>query len=150
MADEAPLGETRFGARSIAGHVIQGSAWMIAWRWGVRLIGLASTIILARLLTPADFGVIAMAMVIVGFMDVLTDTNTNLTVIKTKGLERAHVDIAWTIQVIVGVAGGVITIALSPLALVFFNANWDIALEIVLLSLRLVANAFINVGVVSF
>ena len=28
---------------------MRGSAWMIAWRWGVRLVGLVSTIILARM-----------------------------------------------------------------------------------------------------
>src|ERR1700716_2047824 len=111
MAEEEPFGPTKFGERSLTGHVIQGSAWMIAWRWGVRMVGLLSTIILARILTPSDFGVIAMAMVVVGFLEVLTDTNANLALIKTKDLARAHVDTAWTIQVIVGMLGGVLTIA---------------------------------------
>jgi len=150
MAEEEPLGPTKFAARSLAGHVIQGTAWMVAWRWGVRLIGLLSTIILARILTPSDFGVIAMAMVVVGFLEVLADTNANLALIKTKGLDRSHVDTAWTIQVIVGVAGGMLTIALSPLALLFFHGNWGVVYVIIFLSLRSFANAFINVGVVSF
>src|SRR5258706_13079989 len=126
MAEGEPFGPTRFADRSLAGHVIQGSAWMIAWRWGVRLIGLLSTVILARILTPSDFGVIAMAMVLVGFLEVLTDTNANLALIKTKGLDRAHIDTAWKIQVIVGVAGGPLTLALSPLGLLFFVANWAV------------------------
>ena len=150
MTENEPLGPTKFAARSVAGHIIQGSAWMIAWRWGVRLIGLVSTIILARILTPTDFGIIAMAMVIVGLLDVLTDTNANLTLIRMKDLQRAHVDTAWTIQVMAGGLGGILTIALSPLALVLFDASWDVVLVIAFLSLRFFASALVNVGIVSF
>ena len=34
----------------------RGAAWVITWRLGLRLLGLVSTLILVRLLTPADFG----------------------------------------------------------------------------------------------
>src|SRR5947207_1688538 len=42
--------------------LVRGSSWMVAMRLGIRGIGLISTMILARLLTPADFGIVAMAM----------------------------------------------------------------------------------------
>ena len=41
--------------------VARGAALAVAMRWTDRLIGIASTLILARLLVPADFGIIAMA-----------------------------------------------------------------------------------------
>ena len=41
---------------------------MIGMRWAIRGIGLLSTILLARLLTPEDFGVVAMAMVAVALL----------------------------------------------------------------------------------
>lgn len=145
-----PLGPTRFATRTVAGHIVSGSLWMVAWRWGVRLTGLASTLILARILTPTDFGIIAMAMVIVGFVEVLADTNANLTLIRTPNLERSHVDTAWTIQLLVGVAGCVLTSALSPLALVFFDGKWEVVFVIMFLSLKLVANAVVNVGAIAF
>ena len=37
---------------------------MIGVRWAMRLVGLVSTIILARLLAPEDFGLIAMVMLL--------------------------------------------------------------------------------------
>ena len=52
----------------------KGSAWMIAMRWTIRLIGVVSTIILARLLTPEDFGIVAIAMLIVSFVEVMAIT----------------------------------------------------------------------------
>ena len=57
--------DTVHTAGTIGPHMLRGAAWMVAMRWCVRLIGLVSTVILARLLTPSDFGVIAMAMVFV-------------------------------------------------------------------------------------
>src|SRR5579863_6168139 len=38
-----------------------GASWMVAWRALTRLLGLVSTLVLARVLVPADFGLLAMA-----------------------------------------------------------------------------------------
>ena len=55
-------------------HMLHGSVWMIGLRWAIRLTGLVSTIILARLLTPKDFGVVAIAMIVVGLFEMLSET----------------------------------------------------------------------------
>src|SRR5690348_18311449 len=60
--------------RSVHRHMLGGSAWAIALRWSVRLTGLVSTVVLARLLTPADYGVVAIAMLIVGTIEVFAQT----------------------------------------------------------------------------
>ena len=40
-------------------EVFAGTLWVVAARWGMRGIGLISTVVLARLLAPHDFGVVA-------------------------------------------------------------------------------------------
>lgn len=45
---------------------------MVLLRFAVRGIGLVSTLILVRLLIPADFGIVAMAMSIFAVIDLLT------------------------------------------------------------------------------
>ncbi len=62
-----------------------GSVWMIALRWSIRLTGLVSTIVLARLLVPADFGIVAMAMVVVGMLEILNQTGQKLAIIRHAG-----------------------------------------------------------------
>ena len=49
-------------SRSIKKSMVAGAAWMIFLKGANRGIGLVSTMILARLLTPNDYGVVAMAM----------------------------------------------------------------------------------------
>ena len=41
---------------------------MVSMRWGLRLIGIVSTAILARLLTPEDFGLVAMGTLVIGLV----------------------------------------------------------------------------------
>ena len=41
--------------------VVVGAAWMVGMRAAVNFLGFVSIIILARLLTPDDFGVVALA-----------------------------------------------------------------------------------------
>ena len=54
---EQPAGEA---PRSSWGkRMLNGALWMIALRWAIRLTGLVSTVILARLLLPRDFGIVA-------------------------------------------------------------------------------------------
>lgn len=50
--------------------IFKGALLSVA-RWTDRLIGLISTLILARLLAPEDFGIIAMASLVIGLLGVL-------------------------------------------------------------------------------
>lgn len=76
-----------------------GAAWMVGWRWVTRLLGLLSTIILARMLVPEDFGIIAMAAVVVGFLESLSIAEGVASVVIRKAeLDADDLDTAWTIR----------------------------------------------------
>jgi O-antigen/teichoic acid export membrane protein len=127
----------------------QGSAWMVAMRWTMRGIGLVSTIILARLLFPADFGLVAMAMVVIGFLEVFTHTGVDLALIRNPEPTRAHYDTAWTIEVLQGIALALVLVLVAPLAGVYFSEPRVVAV-IRLLALRALIGGFENIGVVDF
>src|SRR5262245_7542649 len=82
--------------------LIGGAMWMVAARWGVRLIGMASTMILARLLVPADFGLVAMASIVTGLVAVLFDYGVSTALIQNPRAGKDHFDTAWTIGIIQG------------------------------------------------
>ena len=46
-------------------QIARGAAWMVLFRLFDRSVGIVSTTILARLLVPADFGLVAMAMSVI-------------------------------------------------------------------------------------
>lgn len=105
----------------LAGKVVKGSIWMIGLRWSMRLLGFVSTIILARLLTPDDFGLIAMSVLATGFVMALTEAGSAQALIRHADPQRVHYDTAWTINVVLGVTGGAVIAAMAPLAPLYFN-----------------------------
>ena len=134
---------------SLREHALRGFAWNAAWRWGIRLISLCSTIILARLLTPYDFGLYAMAMIVVNFVEVFTQTGHLLALIRMENPTRAHFDTAWTMQVLIGLGLGFIIIALAPAARRYFGVD-EVATLVYFISLRTMIGGFANVGTVMF
>jgi len=130
-------------------RIARGAGWMVAMRWSIRLIGVVSTIILARLLSPTDFGVVAMAMLVVAFIEVLADFGFENALIQNQQATKRHFDTAWTLNVIRGLISAVLLLALAhPVATLF--AEPRIEAVIAWLSLAPLFDGFKNVGVVEF
>ena len=62
---------------------------MIGTRWAMRLIGLVSTMILARLLAPEDFGLIAMVMLAYGLLETISYAGVDLALMRSGADTRA-------------------------------------------------------------
>ena len=135
--------------RSADGQMLRGSVWMIALRWSIRLTGVVSTIILARLLVPADFGIVAMAMVVVGMLEILNQTGQKLAIIRHAEPTRAHYDTAWTLSVIIGLLIGAVILILAPFTSLYFHEPRMVPV-MQWLALRAVIGGFENIGTVNF
>ncbi len=71
-----------------------GAALMVLFRILDRLIGLISVTLLARLLTPADFGLVAMATSVVGLIELMGAFGFDTALIQRANAERRHFDTA--------------------------------------------------------
>ncbi|MEO7760694.1 MAG: oligosaccharide flippase family protein, partial [Casimicrobiaceae bacterium] len=49
-----------------------GALWMVLAKLAERSLGLVSTLILVRLLAPADFGIVAMAMSLIALLELFS------------------------------------------------------------------------------
>lgn len=136
-------------AKAPGRHLLKGSIWMIAWRWAVRLIGVISTMLLARLLTPVDFGIVTMALIFVGLMEALNMGGQQLALIRLPAPTRAHYDTAWTLYVIMGFAIGAAIAALAPLTRLYFS-DPRVVPVMQCMALRSVIGGFENIGTVDF
>ena len=74
----APFLVTLSSSSSMGGHIVRGAAWMVAMRWMMRGVGLINTVVLARILSPDDFGIMAMSALVVEFLMLLGDTNVDI------------------------------------------------------------------------
>jgi O-antigen/teichoic acid export membrane protein len=65
-----------------------------------RLIGLISTLILARILAPEDFGLIAIAMIVIGFADVFSVTGSEQYILQKDKVDDDILNSAWSLDLL--------------------------------------------------
>jgi PST family polysaccharide transporter len=73
-----------------------------------RLIGFVGIAVLGRLLTPADFGIVALALVVTGFVQAAVNDQFTMALIRGRDLERSHFDTAFTLALGWGAAAGLV------------------------------------------
>jgi lipopolysaccharide exporter len=130
-------------------EIAKGAVWMVAFKFIDRGIGLASTVVLARLLAPADFGLIAIAMMLIAALQLLFAFNFDVHLIQNANAGRDQFDTVWTFNVLFGVFCGAILAALAHFVSLFYH---EPRLEYVVYTLALgcVVGGFANIGPVIF
>lgn len=87
---------------STAQRFAKGAGWLYAYRWGERLLDFISLIVLARLLVPEDFGLVAIAASVVAIIEGLSDFDVNKALIHHRDAHRSLYDTAWTLSALRG------------------------------------------------
>lgn len=126
-----------------------GAIIMVAMRWFDRLVGVVSTLILARLLVPHDFGIIAMASVVVGFIDIIFDLGVNVALIQRKSPSQAFYNTAWTLRIIQSCTVALLLMLVAPFAADYYH-DARVTAAIQVMALTIAITAFENVGIVNF
>lgn len=122
---------------------------MIGVRWAMRLVGLVSTIILARLLAPEDFGLIAMVMLTYGLLETISYAGVDLALMRPGITGRDYYDTAWTVGLLQGLFMTVCLMLAAPLIAWYFNEPRALAVML-LTAPRAMIESFGNIGVVAF
>ena len=73
---------------------------MVLKRWTVRLLSVVSTVILARWLSPDEFGLLALALSFSALFEVLAEFNFDFALIRTTEITDDHYHTAWTLNVL--------------------------------------------------
>jgi len=103
---------------------------------GVAVLKIA---VLARILSPSQFGSYGIALLVLGFLEVLTETGINVFLIQEKDKIQTYLDSAWVISIIRGILISLLIIAASPFVVGFFKTP-----EVITLLYLVSAVAFIR------
>lgn len=105
---------------NITGRLIKGSVWLSAARAVVNALSMVSTIVLARYLIPADFGLVALATTMIAIVSSVTELSLSQALVRHAAPTRAHFDAAWTLNAVRGlVLGALFAIAGIPAAALY-------------------------------
>lgn len=135
--------------QDVRAKMARGVVWMLLFKLIDRGISLASTLILARLLTPENFGIVAMATSLIAMLELIGAFGFDMALIQRTEATRAHYDTAWTFAVIFGCVLSLLMVGLSVPISHFYHRP-----ELVAVICTLAAGSFLqgfqNVGVVAF
>src|SRR3989344_309860 len=101
---------------------IKGISWMTLLRVSTRGITFLRLAILARILTPAQFGIFGIATIVLSFFEVLTETGINIFLIQKKDEAYKYINSAWIVSIFRGFLIAFILISSAPLIITFFNS----------------------------
>src|SRR5689334_2895823 len=111
------------GARALGARVVRGAFWTVAMRTSVRLVGIVSVLILARLLVPEDFGIVAQAAMFYSFVELVTALGLESALIQNQAAGREHYDTVWTLNVLRGLLNGSVLALIAYPAAVFLRQS---------------------------
>jgi O-antigen/teichoic acid export membrane protein len=118
---DKPGDDSSEGERSLTERAISGAAWSGAGRVAVQVVSLCGTMALARLLTPQAFGLVGMARLATGLIDIFRDLGTASAIIQRSQLtEKLLSSIFWA-NVLLGVSAALATITVAPIVALFFH-----------------------------
>lgn len=125
----------------MAGKILKSYIWDLAGRLGSQLAGAAIGIILARLLSPAEFGLIGMAMVFIGISGIFTNLGLSSALVQRTDPTEEHYSSSFYLNIGSAFTLTLLFIILAPSIAGFFNNEALIPLVRVL-SLNLLISGF--------
>jgi teichuronic acid exporter len=125
---------------SLDRSLVTGIGWTAIFRWAAQIVSWGGTLYAARILSPADFGVIAMAMVPIGLVRMIEDFGFDAVILQNRDLSSEQVARLGGLAVLFGSVLTLVILAASPLIAQAYGEP-SVALVIAALSALVVLDA---------
>jgi PST family polysaccharide transporter len=125
--------------------VATGAGWLYAYRWLERLLDFLAIVVLARLLAPDDFGLVAIAASFATIVEGLSAFDVDKALIRSRDHDREIYDTAWTLSVARGLVAALCMLLIAP-----FDADARMAGVLRVLALGPILNGLKNPQFIAF
>ncbi|RKY39643.1 MAG: lipopolysaccharide biosynthesis protein, partial [Candidatus Omnitrophota bacterium] len=135
--------------KSLSQKVVRSTFWMGAFKVTERTLRFIRTIIVARLLSPTDFGLFGLACLAMDILERFSETGMNAALIQKKEKTEEYLDTAWTINLIRNIFLFSLLFFGAPFIAKFFN-NLSAAPLIRVIAVIMIVRGLTNIGAVYF
>jgi len=140
FGESTPSG-TRVEARALDRSLVRGVAWTAAAKWASQGLAWVSWLIVARLLTPEDYGLVGMAAIYLGLITLLSEFGLGTAVLAVRELSVEQINQLNGMAVLLGLAGVLASCAAAIPLGHFFRAP-QLPLVVVAMSSTFVITSF--------
>lgn len=145
----APIAAAALPDTSLSRRTAIGAGWLIAFRMFTRTLGVISTLVLARVLIPADFGLVAIATTFSAAVEALSQIGVQDALLRRKEEDQSLFATAFTLQAMRGLLTGTI-VALSATTVAHWFKEPRLVDVLLVLAAVCVLSGLENVGIVEF
>jgi len=131
---------------SLGQQTVRAGVWVIGSAAVTNLLGIVQTIVLVRLLLPADFGVMGIAAFVLAAVTTFTETGVGAALVQRLEISRRMVDTAWTIGLARSAALFLLVFFAAPWVAGFYGGNLLICPILRLVALRFICHGLSNIG----
>jgi O-antigen/teichoic acid export membrane protein len=130
----------------LTARAVKATAWFGGTRLCLQMVMWVVGIALARVLSPADYGVFAMAMAVIAFLDMFQELGLGTAIVREHGLTRPQVNALFWVVIALSTAVTTVAFLIAPVASTFYGQPQLTGL------LRALAAAFLlnSLGMVPF
>lgn len=109
---------------STSDKLVKGSIWLGMTRAIINVLTTLSTFILARYLTPADFGLVAIGTTLLLIVTSLTELSLTQALVRHDVIDDSHLNTAWTLNALRGlIAFALFSLAAYPVANIYEDSR---------------------------
>jgi teichuronic acid exporter len=119
---------------------VSGIAWTGGTKWATQILSWAATLIVARILSPADYGLMGMAMVYLGLVTMVSEFGLTASILRHRELTEDQIARIGGFSIAMGAAIAAISVAISPVIARFYGEP-AVAKIIALLSINFIFGA---------
>jgi len=134
---------------TLSQKVVKGGFWVFFLRIVNRGFSLIRLIILARILSPSDFGLMGIALLTMSTLETFSQTGFQQALIQKKEDIKSYLNSAWTVLILRGFILFTILYFIAPYAATFFNSP-EAKTIIQVIGFAILLRAFTNIGVIYF
>src|SRR5437868_533312 len=127
--------------RKLDGSLVRGLAWTGGGKWITQVIAWVATVIVAKLLTPQDYGVVTMGTVYLGLVTYISQFGVDAAIITLRELTEGQIAELNGLSVILGVLGLGLSFVVA-LQLGWFFGSSQLPAVLVIMSMGYVISSF--------
>jgi len=106
---------------SLTRRVLKGFFWTFTGTGAEFVLQIGFLLLLARFVSPKEFGVVGAALVVVNFSAIFSQLGIGSALVQHPNLEARHIRTGYTVSLLFGVLLMLIVILLAPLITAFFQ-----------------------------
>ena len=116
FSSEVPVEQQPDGAPGLGDRATTAAQWRLASSFVQGGLHFAVGVVLARLVPPEDFGLVALAAVVVGLASLISDLGMGPAIVRQRPLTHEHLRVGFTVSLLIGLTLALLVLAFSPLA----------------------------------